>query len=436
MTLKTLVQNSLKSLSFSPNGSKAFSPAQFDADVMTTYGRFPIALTRGRGCYVWDDQGRRYLDFVAGIATCTLGHAHPAMVEAVTQQIQTLHHVSNLYYVPEQGALAHWLVEHSCADRVFFCNSGAEANEGAIKLARKYAHTQRGIANPLILTAQASFHGRTLATVTATGQPKYQKNFDPLMPGFAYVPYNDIAALEQAVAEFDAEAPQVAAIMLEPLQGEGGVCPGDRGYFQRVRQLCNERGILLILDEVQVGMGRTGTLWGYENLGIEPDIFTSAKGLGGGIPIGAMLCKATCDVFQPGDHASTFGGNPFVCKVGLTVCETLEAEDLLTNVNQRGEQLRFGLQRLVQQHPTILEQVRGWGLINGLVLQPDATIKSVDIVKAAMDEGLLLVPAGPQVVRFVPPLNVSADEVQQALMGIEKALAMVIKRHGYTRIGL
>ncbi|MGF1519511.1 MAG: aspartate aminotransferase family protein [Nodosilinea sp.] len=433
MSLKTLVQNSLKSFSFSTNGStangsSAFSPAQFDTDVMTTYGRFPIALTKGRGCFVWDDQGRRYLDFVAGIATCTLGHAHPAMVETVTKQIQTLHHVSNLYYVPEQGALAHWLVEHSCADRAFFCNSGAEANEGAIKLARKYAHTQRGIANPLIITAQASFHGRTLATVTATGQPKYQKNFDPLMPGFAYVPYNDIAALEALVAELDAETPQVAAIMLEALQGEGGVCPGDAAYFQRIRQICDEKGILLILDEVQVGMGRTGSLWGFENLGIEPDIFTSAKGLGGGIPIGALLCKAACAVFEPGDHASTFGGNPFACRVGLTVCETLESENLLDNVKQRGEQLRFGLQRLVQQYPALLEQVRGWGLINGLVLHPEAAVTSVDIVKAAMGEGLLLVPAGPRVVRFVPPLNVSADEVQQALMGVEKAIATVIKR--------
>jgi acetylornithine aminotransferase len=351
------------------------------------------------------------------------------MVEAVTQQIQTLHHVSNLYYVPEQGALAHWLVEHSCADRVFFCNSGAEANEGAIKLARKYAHTRRGIATPLIITAVASFHGRTLATVTATGQPKYQKNFDPLMPGFAYVPYNDMAALEALVAELDAETPQVAAIMLEALQGEGGVCPGDGAYFQAIRQLCDEKGILLILDEVQVGMGRTGKLWGFENLGIEPDIFTSAKGLGGGIPIGALLCKASCAVFEPGDHASTFGGNPFACRVGLTVCETVEAENLLNNVKLRGEQLRFGLQRLVQQYPDLLEQVRGWGLINGLVLQANAKIKSVDIVKAAMDEGLLLVPAGPQVVRFVPPLNVSADEVQQALMGVEKALAAVVKQH-------
>jgi len=423
VSLKTLVKNSLKSLNFSANGHGDFTPEQFDTAVMSTYSRFPIALTRGRGVQVWDDQGRRYLDFVAGIATCTLGHAHPAMVEAVSQQIQTLHHVSNLYYIPEQGQLAQWLVNHSCADRAFFCNSGAEANEGAIKLARKYAHVKRGINNPLILTAKASFHGRTLATITATGQPKYQKNFDPLMPGFAYVPYNDIEALEEAISTLDAESPQVAAIMLEALQGEGGVCPGDQAYFQRVRQLCNEKGILLILDEVQVGMGRTGTLWGYENLGIEPDIFTSAKGLGGGIPIGALLCKSFCDVFQPGDHASTFGGNPFVCKVALTVCETLEAENVLANVKQRGEQLRAGLQKLVDQNSPWLDQVRGWGLINGLVLKADAPIKSADIVQAAMNEGLLLVPAGPQVVRFVPPLIVNADEVHQAVVATEKALS-------------
>ncbi|MCY7284409.1 MAG: aspartate aminotransferase family protein, partial [Cyanobacteria bacterium CAN_BIN43] len=392
-----------------------FDPVDFDQHVMSTYGRFPLALDQGAGCRVWDTNGREYLDFVAGIATCTLGHAHPAMVEAVSQQIKKLHHVSNLYYVPEQGELAKWLVEHSCADRAFFCNSGAEANEGAIKLARKYAHTVMGIESPVIITAHASFHGRTLATVTATGQPKYQKNFNPLVPGFYYVPYNDIAALEEAIALLDSSDRQVAAIMLEALQGEGGVRPGDRAYFQRVRQLCDEKGILLILDEVQVGMGRTGHYWGYENLGIEPDIFTSAKGLGGGIPIGATLCKSFCDVFQPGDHASTYGGNPFVCGVALKVCETLERENLLANVQARGEQLREGLRAIAAQYPTIITEVRGWGLINGLVLHPDVELTSINLVKEAMDKGLLLVPAGPKVVRFVPPLIVSADEVEEAL---------------------
>lgn len=259
-----------------------FNAAEFDQYVMTTYGRYPLALARGQGCRVWDTEGHEYLDFVAGIATCTLGHAHPALIQAVTAQIQTLHHVSNLYYIPQQGQLAKWLVEHSCADRVFFCNSGAEANEGAIKLARKYAHTILNIEHPVIITAHASFHGRTLATITATGQPKYQKNFSPLVPGFHYVPYNDMAALAAAIAQLDSQERHVAAILLEALQGEGGVRPGDLDYFRQVRELCDQNGILLILDEVQVGMGRSGQLWGYENLGIEPDIFTSAKGLGGG----------------------------------------------------------------------------------------------------------------------------------------------------------
>nr|WP_204141023.1 aspartate aminotransferase family protein [Halomicronema sp. CCY15110] len=389
---------------------------------MHTYGRFPLALERGQGSRVWDTDGREYLDFVAGIATCTLGHGHPVMVEAVTQQIQKLHHVSNLYYIPEQGKLAHWLTQHSCADKAFFCNSGAEANEAAIKLARKYAHVKRNIENPVILTANASFHGRTLATVTATGQPKYQKNFSPLVPGFHYVPYNDFAALQAAVAELDSDRPQVAAILLEPLQGEGGVNPGDRDYFQQIRQLCDDTGILLILDEVQVGVGRTGQLWGYENLGIEPDIFTSAKGLGGGIPIGAMLCKAHCDVFEPGDHASTFGGNPFVCGVALAVCQALMRERLLENVQARGAELRAGLQAIAQAYPQLFSGARGWGLINGLVLQPEASVKSIDIVKAAMAQGLLVVPAGPGVVRLVPPLVVTANEVQLALSRLKQAI--------------
>jgi acetylornithine/N-succinyldiaminopimelate aminotransferase len=402
-----------------------FSTSDFDQYVMSTYARYPIALERGAGCRVWDSEGREYLDFVAGIATCTLGHAHPVMVEAVTQQIQKLHHISNLYYTQQQGELAQWLVEHSCADKAFFCNSGAEANEGAIKLARKYAHTVLGIASPIIITAHASFHGRTLATITATGQPKYQKNFDPLMPGFYYVPYNDIGALEEAVALLDSSERQVAAIMLEALQGEGGVRPGEQAYFQRIRELCDEKGILLILDEVQVGMGRSGQYWGYENLGIEPDIFTSAKGLGGGIPIGAMLCKSSCDIFQPGDHASTFGGNPFACGVALAVCRTLESENILANVQARGEQLRSGLNAIAAKYPNLVAEVRGWGLINGLVLNPEIELLSSAVVKAASDAGLLLVPAGPKVVRFVPPLIVSAAEIDQAVQVIDRALAAV-----------
>ncbi len=405
--------------------SSTFDQDAFDQVVMSTYARFPLALERGEGCRVWDTQGREYLDFVAGIATCTLGHAHPALVAAVTRQIQKLHHVSNLYYIPEQGELAKWIVQHSCAERVFFCNSGAEANEAAIKLARKYAHTVLEIDQPIILTAHASFHGRTLATITATGQPKYQKNFDPLVPGFHYVPYNDISAVETAIGELDEGDYRVAAILLEPLQGEGGVRPGEIAYFQKLRQICDETGILLIFDEVQVGMGRSGKLWGYEHLGVEPDIFTSAKGLGGGIPIGAMMCKSFCDVFQPGEHASTFGGNPFACAAALTVCNTLEQENLLQNVEARGEQLRVGLQAIAAKYPQHITEVRGWGLIDGIELAAQTQFTAADVVKAAMEKGLLLVPAGPKVIRFVPPLIVTEAEVDTALQAVDQALAIV-----------
>ncbi len=392
---------------------------------MHTYGRFPVAIAKGEGCRLWDTEGKSYLDFVAGIATCTLGHAHPALIQAVSAQIQKLHHISNLYYIPEQGALAQWIVEHSCADKVFFCNSGAEANEAAIKLVRKYAHTVSDfLEQPVILSAKSSFHGRTLATITATGQPKYQKHFDPLPDGFAYVPYNDIRALEEAITDIDEGNRRVAAIMLEALQGEGGVRPGDVEYFKAVRRICDENGILLVLDEVQVGVGRTGKYWGYENLGIEPDIFTSAKGLAGGIPIGAMMCKDSCAVFNPGEHASTFGGNPFSCAAALAVVETLEQENLLENVNARGEQLRAGLKTLAEKYP-YFSDVRGWGLINGMEIKADLELTSIEVVKAAMEKGLLLAPAGPKVLRFVPPLIVSAAEINEAIALLDQALAVM-----------
>ncbi|WP_071518026.1 aspartate aminotransferase family protein [Geitlerinema sp. PCC 9228] len=421
-----MTEQILVSQSFPPSENRtdwAATPSGFDAYVMKTYGRFDLTLERGQGCVVRDPQGRSYLDFVAGIATCALGHAHPALVAALTQQIQKLHHVSNLYYIPEQGQLAAWLVQNSCADRVFFCNSGAEANEAAIKLARKYARTVLGIDEPAMITAQSSFHGRTLATITATGQPKYQKDFHPLVPGFTYVPFNDIAAIEAAIADLDAEKRTCAAILLEPLQGEGGVRPGEREYFHAVRRICDEKGILLILDEVQAGMGRTGKLWGYEHLGIEPDVFTSAKGLGGGIPIGAMLCKESCNVLQPGDHASTFGGNPFACAAALCVAQVLETDGFLEGVSARGEQLRAGLQAIANRYPHLVTQVRGWGLIDGMELAADIDLKALDVVKAAIEAGLLLVPAGPKVVRFVPPLIVSEAEVDRAIGMVEKVLA-------------
>jgi acetylornithine/N-succinyldiaminopimelate aminotransferase len=423
---ETLLENPSAVSPSEPTSIVSFDRDDFDAYVMNTYGRFPITLERGEGCRVWDTEDREYLDFVAGIATCTLGHAHPALVETVTKQIKKLHHVSNFYYISEQGQLAKWIVEHSCADKVFFCNSGAEANEAAIKLVRKYAHTVLDfLEKPVILTAHASFHGRTLATITATGQPKYQKDFEPLMPGFAYVPYNDIGAIENAITDLDEGNSRVAAIMLEPLQGEGGVRPGDREYFLRLREICNENNILLVFDEVQVGVGRTGHLWGYENLGVEPDIFTSAKGLAGGIPIGAMMCKKFCDVFEPGSHASTFGGNPFVCAAALTVLQTIEKENILQNVQARGEQLRAKLKAIALKYPHLFTEVRGWGLIDGLELKADIELTSIDIVKAAMAEGLLVAPAGPKVLRFVPPLIVSESEVEQAMVMLEKAIQKI-----------
>ncbi|YAI82753.1 MAG: aspartate aminotransferase family protein [cyanobacterium endosymbiont of Rhopalodia sterrenbergii] len=404
----------------------AFDYNEFDTYVMRTYGRFPIAIEKGQGCRLWDTEGREYLDFVAGIATCTLGHAHPALIETVTQQIQKLHHVSNFYYIPEQGALAKWLVDHSCADSVFFCNSGAEANEAAIKLVRKYAHTiLKSFEQPVIMTAKSSFHGRTLATMSATGQPKYQKDFAPLMPGFIYIPYNDIRTVEDTITDLKKRNSRVVAFMLEPLQGEGGVRPGDLEYFLRLRKICDENNILLVFDEVQVGIGRSGKLWGYEYLGVEPDIFTSAKGLAGGIPIGAMMCKRFCDVLSPGTHASTFGGNPFVTAVALTVLKTIKKENLLQNVQARGEQLRTSLRAITQKYPTLFTEVRGWGLINGIELKQEIKLTSLDIVKAAMEDGLLLAPAGPKVLRFVPPLIVSETEVEQATKILERVLEKI-----------
>ena len=394
--------------------------------VMDTYARFPISLTRGRGVWVWDSKGKRYLDCVAGIAVCTLGHSDGRLKRALSRQLGKLQHVSNLYRIPEQEELAAAITASSCLDRVFFCNSGAEANEAAIKLARKHGHTVRGIATgdgkaPLILTAQASFHGRTLAAVTATGQPKYHQGFEPMVQGFRYFPYNDTAAFEALLATCEVQGPRVAAVLLEPIQGEGGVHPGNRAFFQRVRELCDAHNILLIFDEVQIGVGRSGQLWGYEQLGVEPDAITLAKGLGGGIPIGALAVKASVDHFRPGEHASTFGGNPFACRAGLTVLAELERRDLLSHVQRMGALLQKLLAELVSRHPTMLEGVRGWGLLQGLVLREEAP-SAPDIVKAAMEQGLLLVPAGPRVVRFVPPLVIQPRHLRLAVDRLERAL--------------
>ena len=401
------------------------SPMTPSAAVMGTYNRFPIALLRGKGCWVWDDQSRRHLDAVAGIATCTLGHSNRAIRKALTGQLRRLQHVSNLYQIPEQEQLAAWLVNNSCADSVFFCNSGAEANEAAIKLARKHGHQKRGIERPVIITAAASFHGRTLAAVSATGQPRYHQGFEPMVEGFEFFTYNDLADFEQLLERLEQDGPRVAAVLIEPLQGEGGVNPGDPAVMKAIRRHCDARDILLIFDEVQVGMGRTGTLWGYEQLGVVPDALTLAKGLGGGHAVGALMVRSNADVFEPGDHASTFGGNPFACRAGLRVASEIERRNLLRNVRERGNQLRAGLDRLVKRYPDQRSGSRGWGLLQGLVLKDDCGIQAVDVVKAALEEQLLLVPAGAQVVRMVPALVISSREVQILLTRLERALVRV-----------
>ena len=393
--------------------------------VMGTYNRFELSLQRGKGCWVWDNKSRRHLDAVAGIATCTLGHSNRAMRKALTGQLRKLQHVSNLYRIPEQEALAKWLVNNSCADSVFFCNSGAEANEAAIKLARKHGHLLRGIERPVIITAAASFHGRTLAAVSATGQPRYHQGFEPMVEGFEFFRYNDLADFEQLLERLEQNGPRVAAVLIEPLQGEGGVNPGDPEVMQAIREHCDQRNILLIFDEVQVGMGRTGTLWGYEQLGVRPDALTLAKGLGGGHAVGALMVRHNADLFEPGDHASTFGGNPFACQACLTVASEIERRNLLRNVRERGAQLREGLNRLVDHFPNYLEGSRGWGLLQGLVFKEDCGITAVDVVKAALEEQLLVVPAGAQVVRMVPALVINAREIQVLLTRLERALNRV-----------
>lgn len=400
----------------------------YSKNIMTTYGKYPLTISHGKGCNLFDVNGKRYLDMAAGIATCCLGHGNPALKKAVSDQMDRMHHVSNLYFIPEQGKLAKWLVANSCADKVFFCNSGAEANEGAIKLARKYAHTKLNVSNPVIITALQSFHGRTLSTITATGQPKYQKNFGPLPAGFEYVPYNDVAAIKAKVADIQARGggSGVAAIMMESLQGEGGIIPGTNEFFQEIRRLCDETGALMIIDEVQTGMGRTGKMWGYEHVGVEPDVFTSAKALGAGVPIGAMLCKDYCNVFEPGDHASTYGGNPLACAAGLVVAEAFD-NGLLANVNARSEQFLVRANKLHARFPSVIKQVRGRGLMQGLALHEESDLTAAAITKVLMENGVLVVPAGPKVVRFVPPLVLSAEELDEGMDKVEQAIEKLLK---------
>jgi len=378
---------------------------------MNTYTRFNISFNKGNGCWLWDSRGKKYLDAVAGIATCSLGHSDRVLRKNLLAQLKKVQHISNLYKIEEQEELSKYLTEKSCAESVFFCNSGAEANESAIKLIKKYGNTIHADKESFILAAESSFHGRTLATLSATGQPKYQKGFEPMVKGFKFFKYNDIASVKKLFDECQKNDQKVSGVLIEPIQGEGGVIPGDKLFFKDLRKLCTQNNSLLILDEVQSGVGRTGKMWGYETLGIEPYGFTLAKGLGGGHAIGALLVKEKANIFSPGDHASTFGGNPFACRAALTVLEEITRRKILNNVISRGNQLNEGFIKLSDKFPNIINGIRGIGLIQGLVINNSYTDPKTITIKA-FDKGLLLVPAGGNVVRFVPPLIISRNEIK------------------------
>jgi acetylornithine aminotransferase len=386
-----------------------------DKHVMKTYGRYPIVARRGEGCRLWDVDGRVYLDFLAGVAVNNLGHCHPKVVAALREQAGRLLHCSNFYHIPQQIELAEWLCEHSFADLVFFCNSGAEANEAAMKLARKHSRETYGEDRFEVITALASFHGRTIATISATGQEKVKAGFSPMLNGFKHVPFGDLQAMRQMVT------PNVCAIMLEPIQGEGGVNVPLPGYLKAVRDLCDEFDLLLIYDEVQVGCGRTGTLWAYEHEVVPPDIMTLAKALAGGPPIGAMLTTTSlAERLGPGTHGSTFGGNPLVCAAALAAMQTITDDGILDNCRAMGEYLTGQLERLQDKY-AFIKEVRGRGLIIGMEL----TIEGGPLVNAAMERGLLINCTVGKVLRFVPPLIVSRAEVDEAVAILDEVLATV-----------
>ena len=381
--------------------------------LMDTYTRYPLALARGQGMRVYDVEGREYLDFLAGIAVNALGHCHPKVTLALQQQAQRLLHTSNLFYTEPQVRLARVLVDHSFADKVFFCNSGAEANEAAIKLARCWAHGRDGQGRFEIVSMLNSFHGRTLATLTATGQEKVQKGFEPLPEGFRYVPFNDVEALAQAVSA------KTAAVLLELVQGEGGVRVATAAFLKACREICRERGALLIFDEVQTGIGRTGRLFAYEHYGIAPDIMTLAKGLGGGVAIGA--CLATEDVakvFTPGSHASTFGGNPLACAAALAVLEViLEDQDICDRCARMGEHFSKALKDLQERCPAITD-VRGLGLLIGVEVSVDAR----ELVHDLRKRGILVNATSERVLRFAPPLIVTQAEIERVVTTLGEAI--------------
>ena len=381
--------------------------------IMNTYASFPIALEKGEGVYVWDVEGKKYLDFVAGIAVNALGYNDTEFVENITEQLKKIHHCSNLYQNTPSIELAKTLVENSDFDKVFFCNSGAESMEAALKISRKYGNTKKGEDAFEIITMKESFHGRTLGAITATGQEKYQKGFGPLLPGMKYAIYNDFESLENMVTD------STCAIVLEVIQGEGGVHEAKKEYLQKVRKLCDDKDIVLVFDEVQTGIGRTGKLFGYQVYGVKPDVITLAKGLGGGIPIGAMMAvQHVADVFEPGNHASTFGANPIATTAGITVLNRLLEGGLLENVEKQGAHLRKRLEELKSKY-SVIKEIRGVGLIQGIEL----SIAGSELVGKCMEKGLLLVGAGEKVVRFVPPLIVDESEIDEAINIIDESLS-------------
>lgn len=380
---------------------------------MRTFNRLPLVLVRGEGMRVWDEQGKSYLDMVAGLAVNVLGHCHPVVVDAITRQAHQLIHTTNLYYTTPQLELAKLLIENTCADRIFFANSGAEANEGALKLARKWGHQHRDGAFEVI-TAANSFHGRTLATLAATGQPKYHKPFAPMPEGFmSSVPFNDLDALKAATR------PQTCAVMLEVVQGESGVHLANHDYLVGVREWCDQQGLLLIFDEIQAGLGRTGKFMSFEHHGIEPDVFTLAKGLAGGVPIGAFLAKESASVLTAGDHGSTFGGGPLACAAGVATISTILQEDLAGHSAEMGAYI-VGKLRDVQSRHDVIETVRGLGLMVAFDLKSES---AGQVVMEGLKRGLILNNTGPKTIRMVPPLITQKADVDEAVATIEAILA-------------
>jgi acetylornithine/N-succinyldiaminopimelate aminotransferase len=375
-------------------------------NLMNTYSRLPVTFARGEGAWLWDDQGNKYLDALAGIAVCGIGHSHPKLVKAISEQAGTLIHTSNLYHIDKQEKLAKKLAILSGLNKSFFCNSGAEANETAIKLARLYGHN-KGIDQPTIIVMENSFHGRTMATLTATGNRKVQAGFEPLLTGFARVPFNDL----DAIAQVSAHNKNVVAILVEPYQGEGGVNVPQANYLKGLRQICDENGWLLMLDEVQCGIGRSGKWFAFQNSEIVPDVITLAKSLGSGVPIGACIAgNVAGDIFKPGNHASTFGGNPLACTAAITTLDIIEEENLMCNALEQGNFIRKNLlERLGNlSHVT---QIRGHGLMIGIEL----TKPCGELVKKALEQGLLLNVTSDKVVRLLPPLVIKKNESEQII---------------------